>query len=62
MSPDRHGGDCFNDVVAPIKRMRLIQGAGHFAAFMQPDEFLRELLVDVRPLADRRNLITIEQA
>jgi hypothetical protein len=29
---------------------------------MQPDEFLRKLLVDVRPLADRRNLITIEQA
>jgi hypothetical protein len=28
MSPDRHGGDCFNDVVAPIKRMTLIQGAG----------------------------------
>ena len=55
MSPDRHGGDCFNDVVAPIKRMRLIQGAGHFAEFMQPDEFLRATLrggvdiVEVRP-------------
>ena len=62
MSPDRHDGDFFNDVVATIKRMTLIQGAGHFVAFMQPDEFLRKLLVDVRPLADRRNLITIEQA
>ena len=62
MSPDRHGGDYFNDVVAPIKRMTLIQGAGHFAAFMHPDELLREFLVDVRPLADRLNLITIEEA
>lgn len=42
----------FNDVVAPIKRMVLIADAGHFAAFMQPERFLRELLVDVRPLAD----------
>jgi hypothetical protein len=30
MSPDRHGGEFFNDVVAPIKRMTLIQGAGVF--------------------------------
>jgi pimeloyl-ACP methyl ester carboxylesterase len=52
----------FNDVVAPIKRMTLIQGAGHFAAFMQPNEFLRELLVDVRPLAETRNPTTVEQA
>ena len=51
----------FTDVVAPIKRMTLIQGAGHFAAFMQPNSFLRELLADVRPLAETRNLITIEQ-
>jgi hypothetical protein len=42
--------------------MRLIQGAGYFAAFMQPDEFLRKLLVDVRPLAERRNLITVHVA
>jgi pimeloyl-ACP methyl ester carboxylesterase len=42
----------FNDIVAPIKRMALIRGAGHFAAFMQPEQFLRELLVDVRPLAE----------
>ena len=51
----------FTDVVAPVKRMTLIQGAGHFAAFTQPNKFLRELLVDVRPLAETRNLITIEQ-
>jgi len=51
----------FNDVVAPSKRMALIEGAGHFAAFMQPNEFLRELLVDVRPLAETRNPITSER-
>jgi pimeloyl-ACP methyl ester carboxylesterase len=51
----------FNDVVAPIKRMALIPDAGHFAAFMQPDRFLRELLVDVRPLAEAPNPSAIEQ-
>jgi pimeloyl-ACP methyl ester carboxylesterase len=43
----------FNDVFAPVKRMALIPDAGHFAAFLQPDLFLRELLADVRPLAER---------
>jgi pimeloyl-ACP methyl ester carboxylesterase len=42
----------FHDVIAPVKRMALIPDAGHFAAFMQPDRFLRELLTDVRPLAE----------
>jgi pimeloyl-ACP methyl ester carboxylesterase len=42
----------FNDVVAPIKRMAMIQNAGHFAAFMQPSQLLRELLIDVRGLAE----------
>jgi len=28
---------------------------------LQPDELLREFLVDVRALADRLNLITIEE-
>jgi pimeloyl-ACP methyl ester carboxylesterase len=51
----------FTDVVAPVKRMTLIHGAGHFAAFMQPDKFLHELLADVRPLAETRDLFTIEQ-
>jgi proline iminopeptidase len=41
----------FNDVVAPIKRMVLISDAGHFAAFLQPKQFLNDLLTDVRPLA-----------
>jgi pimeloyl-ACP methyl ester carboxylesterase len=41
----------FNDVVAPIKRMVLISDAGHFAAFLQPTQFLDDLLTHVRPLA-----------
>jgi pimeloyl-ACP methyl ester carboxylesterase len=50
----------FDDVVAPIKRMVVIPDAGHFAAFMQPNQFLRELLVDVRPLAETPSRNTIE--
>jgi pimeloyl-ACP methyl ester carboxylesterase len=42
----------FNDVAAPIKRMILISDAGHFAAFLQPDQFLDRLLTHVRPLAE----------
>ena len=41
----------FNDIVAPIKQMELISGAGHFAAFLQPELFLAKLLTYVRPLA-----------
>jgi pimeloyl-ACP methyl ester carboxylesterase len=42
----------FNDVAAPMKRMELISDAGHFAAFLQPAQFLGQLLAQVRPLAD----------
>jgi pimeloyl-ACP methyl ester carboxylesterase len=42
----------FDDVIAPQKRFALIANAGHFAAFLQPDRFVRELLADVRPLAN----------
>ena len=41
----------FNEVVAPVKGMTLIRDAGRFAAFTQPEQFLRELLTRVRPLA-----------
>ncbi|KAA6462904.1 alpha/beta hydrolase [Acidobacteria bacterium AB60] len=44
----------FEDVVAPEKHFALIADAGHFAAFLQPDEFLRLLLSHVRPLALER--------
>jgi proline iminopeptidase len=40
-----------DDVVAPVKGMALIRDAGHFAAFTQPEQFLNELVVRVRPLA-----------
>ena len=43
--------DYFDDVAAPVKEMALIRNAGHFAAFMQPEQFLSELLTRVRPLA-----------
>ena len=41
----------FNDIVAPVKQMELISGAGHFAAFLQPELFLEKLLTHVLPLA-----------
>ncbi len=42
----------FDDVVAPVKQMMLIPEAGHFAAFLNPEGFLEELLRHVRPLAE----------
>jgi pimeloyl-ACP methyl ester carboxylesterase len=41
----------FETIEAPIKKMELIADAGHFAAFLQPEQFLEKLLVCVRPLA-----------
>ena len=41
----------FTEVEAPTKGSALIDGAGHFAAFTQPDRFLAELRTHVRPLA-----------
>lgn len=42
----------YNDVIAPTKKMTLIANAGHFAAFLQPEQFLHQLLSLVRPFAD----------
>jgi pimeloyl-ACP methyl ester carboxylesterase len=42
----------YNDVIAPRKQMTLIADAGHFAAFLQPQQFLDQLLSVVRPLAE----------
>jgi pimeloyl-ACP methyl ester carboxylesterase len=42
----------YNDVIAPLKQMTLIADAGHFAAFLQPKQFLDQLLSVVRPLAE----------
>lgn len=41
----------FDDVTAPEKGFAVIPDAGHFAAFVQPDVFLSELLARVRPVA-----------
>jgi pimeloyl-ACP methyl ester carboxylesterase len=39
----------FEEVEAPTKELALIAGAGHFAAFTQPERFLTELRTRVRP-------------
>jgi pimeloyl-ACP methyl ester carboxylesterase len=52
----------FQEIVAPIKRMELISDAGHFAAFLQPDQFLDKLLIYVRPLAYDGGMRSVQQA
>jgi pimeloyl-ACP methyl ester carboxylesterase len=52
----------FAEVEAPIKELALIEGAGHFAAFTQPDRFLTELLSRVRPLASAPKPSSIGEA
>ena len=42
----------FDDVVAPVKRFSLITDAGHFAAFLEPEQFLCQLLLYARPLSE----------
>ncbi len=42
----------FRGIEAPTKHFALIKNAGHLAAFTQPEQFLSELLTNVRPLAD----------
>lgn len=41
----------FDEIDAPVKKISLIKDAGHFAAFTNADQFLSELLSQVRPLA-----------
>ena len=43
--------DYFQEVEAPTKELALIEDAGHFAAFTQPERFLADLRTRVRPLA-----------
>jgi pimeloyl-ACP methyl ester carboxylesterase len=43
----------FADVQAPVQGLTLIPGAGHLAAFLQPEAFLAALVAQVRPLAAR---------
>ena len=51
----------FEEIVAPIKKMELISDSGHFAAFLQPEQFLEKLLVCVRPLAYDRGMHSVLQ-
>lgn len=51
LTPPNLAAEFFTDVVAPLKDMVIIRDAGHFAAFMQPEQFLNELLIRVRPVA-----------
>ena len=52
----------FEEVEAPTKGLALIDDAGHFAAFTQPDRFLAELLTQVRPLAAATSLSSSRRA
>lgn len=51
LTPPILAREYFEDVIAPLKHMTIIRNAGHFAAFTQPDQFLRALLDHVRPIA-----------
>jgi pimeloyl-ACP methyl ester carboxylesterase len=52
----------FDDLVAPVKRMVLITDAGHFAAFLQTEQFLHLLLAHVRDLADSPTMRSVDRA
>ena len=40
-----------DSISAPLKDFVVIPGEGHFAAFIKSDEFLKDLIARVRPLA-----------
>jgi len=50
LTPTALAEEYFADIEAPVKESALIKNAGHFAAFVQPGQFLTELLTRVRPL------------
>lgn len=51
LTPAAQARPYFADIEAPIKHMETIADAGHFAAFLEPGQFLEKLLTHVRPLA-----------
>ncbi len=53
-APTRLAKEFVASIRAPHKEFVTIPGAGHFAVFMKSDEFLRELVARVRPLATQR--------
>ena len=52
VTPTAQARAYYSDIEAPAKHMELILDAGHFAAFLEPEQFLEKLLTHVRPLAD----------
>jgi pimeloyl-ACP methyl ester carboxylesterase len=42
----------FDGLATPVKHFSSIADAGHFAAFLQPEQFLHQLLLYVRPLSE----------
>jgi len=51
-----------NDLTAPIKAFSLIRNTGHFASFLEPDQFLDELLRHVRPVLAARPVSHVTSA
>jgi pimeloyl-ACP methyl ester carboxylesterase len=62
LTPSQQAGAYFADIEASLKRMELISDAGHFAMFLQPEQFLEKLLTYVRPLAYMHNLEVADKA
>jgi pimeloyl-ACP methyl ester carboxylesterase len=52
LTPTADARRYFAGIEAPVKTMELISDAGHFAMFLQPEQFLEKLLTYVLPLAD----------
>jgi len=51
VTPPSLAKEFLEDVTAPLKHMELIRNAGHFAAFTQPEQFVRAMLAHVKPIA-----------
>ncbi len=52
MTPIEPAEQYFNEITAPHKEFVRFEGANHFLPLNRPDDFLKELLARVRPLAD----------
>jgi hypothetical protein len=59
VTPTRAAQAFYDLVDASLKRFALIRNAGHFAAFLEPDQFLEQLLFDVRPLAETSQTVSV---
>jgi pimeloyl-ACP methyl ester carboxylesterase len=52
LDPTALAVEYFGMIEAPKKELAILKGAGHSAVLMMPEEFLKELVAKVRPLAD----------